>query len=129
MACERCSMSCSLCPWCGEESCPHLHNKKPKPIEIEVTLCNLRDAIKRCFSLYHFRQVQKKYNKTYNGRWNWFADCQKGQTLEYIKDQLSFMFFLHPSISEIQDVMKTITYYELTRMYGYNSPYNFIPEQ
>lgn len=26
MSCEICSGSCSLCPWCGEEQCPHLHD-------------------------------------------------------------------------------------------------------
>ena len=26
MACEICRMSCSLCPYCGGKSCPHLHD-------------------------------------------------------------------------------------------------------
>lgn len=30
MACEICGMSCSLCPWCGTDSCPHVSHETPK---------------------------------------------------------------------------------------------------
>lgn len=121
MACEISGMSCSLCPYCGQEECPHLNDKSDEePLVIKVTLAPLREAIKGCFSLYHFQIVKEEFNKKYRNRREWLEDCKKGNTLSYLKKEIEFMYFLNPTEEEINEEINKIQYKELTSMYGWS---------
>lgn len=124
MACEVSSMSCSLCPYCASENCPHLHDKpKHKPLVIEVTLTPLNKAIKGLFSLYHFRQVKREFNKKYRTREQWFNDCLKGETISYLKKELKFYYFLNPTEEEILQELENINFKNLKKeMSNWNHP-------
>lgn len=117
MACEISSMSCSLCPYCASEGCPHLHDKpkKHKPLVIEVTLIPLNKAIKDLFSLYHFRRVKSQCNKKYRTREQWFNECKKGETISYLKKELKYFYFLNPTEEEILQELKNISFKNLKK--------------
>ena len=126
MACEISSMSCSLCPYCATENCPHSHDKpkKRKPLIIEVTLTPLNKAIKGLFSLYHFRQVKYKLNKKYRTREQWFNECKKGETISYLKKELKFFYFLNPTEEEIIQELENINFKDLKKeMSDWHDPY------
>lgn len=126
MACEISSMSCSLCPYCATESCPHSHDKpkKRKPLTIKVTLTPLNKAIKGLFSLYHFQRVKYEFNKKYRTREQWFNECKKGETISYLKKELKFFYFLNPTEEEILQELKNINFKDLKKeMVDWNHPY------
>lgn len=123
MACEISSMSCSLCPYCASENCPH-DKPKHKPLTIKVTLTPLNRAIKGLFSLYHFQQVKREFNKKYRTREQWFNDCLKGETISYLKKELEFYYFLNPTEEEILQELKNINFKDLKKeMSNWNHPF------
>lgn len=79
MACSVWGGSCSLCPWCGDERCPHLHDDDDKKRYwvyatdrhgsyhiMQGTFDHKKDIVPFIKKL-----VNKKWAKKY--RWAWFA--------------------------------------------------------